>query len=81
MKDVFVVLLMAFNLAIILLLNKYKNTKTGSVIGFCWFALCIGIFFLFFSRNFNKVQNIFIVFFGGSGLVYFFYNFKKIVEN
>lgn len=81
MKDIFVILLMAFNLVIILLLNKYKNTRTGNVIGLCWIVVCIGIFFLFFSRNFTMTQNIILGIFGGGGLVYFFYNFKRLVEN
>ncbi|HET7116261.1 MAG TPA: hypothetical protein VFI29_07205 [Hanamia sp.] len=81
MKDIFMVLLMVFNLVIILLLNKYKNTRTGNVIGLCWFVVCISIFFLFFSRNFTMTQNIILGIFGSGGLVYFFYNFKRIVEN
>ena len=51
MKDIFIVPLITFNIIIILLLNKYKNSKTGSVIGFCWFVLVIGIFFLFFKKS------------------------------
>ena len=81
MKDIIMVILMGFNLAIILLLNKYKNTRTGNAIGFCWLIVVISIFFLFFSHNFSSGQNIVIGIFGGAGLVYFFYNFRKIVGN
>lgn len=81
MKEIFMVILMIINLVIIFLLNKYKKTKAGNIIGFCWLIVVMSIFFLFFSYNFNTTQNIFIAFLGGSGLIYFFYNFKKIVED
>lgn len=80
MKDILLVLFLTFNIVIILLLNKYKNTRAGNVIGSCWLVVVIGIFYLFFRFNFNLAQNIFIAIFGGLGLLYFFYNFKRITK-
>ena len=81
MKDIFIVPLITFNIIIILLLNKYKNSKTGSVIGFCWFVLVIGIFFLFFTHNLTTFQNFFMALFCAAALIYFFYNYKKLLPD
>lgn len=60
--------------------DKYKNTKTGLMLRFCWFGIVFGSFF-FFSHDFTTTQNLFMAFVCGGGLVYFLYNFKKMVKN
>gem|GEM_PF-1710999 len=69
----------------IILMNKfrmkYRNTKALLIIQFCWFLVCLTIFFFFLKPNFNKTQNIVMGAFAGGGLVYFFFNFKRISEN
>lgn len=81
MEKIILLLFIIACFAAIMLLNKYRNTKVGLIIRFCWFAIGISIFFSFFSHNFSMTQNIVMGFFGGGGLVYFFFKFKRISEN
>lgn len=81
MGKLFVILLLFICFAVILLLNKYRNTNAGFFIRFGWFAICMGIFFFFFSQNFTVAQNAVMAFVAILGLVYFGYNLKKIMES
>ena len=58
--------------------RKYRGTKILLILQFCWFLVCFTIFFFFLRPNFNGTQNIVMGAFAGGGLVYFFYNFKRI---
>ncbi|MEO8820419.1 MAG: hypothetical protein ABI267_08675 [Ginsengibacter sp.] len=81
MEKLLIILSIFICFSLIVLLNKYRNTKAVFFIRFGWFAVGMGIFFFFFSQNYTLVQNLVMAFVTIFGLAYFGYNLKKIMEN
>ena len=80
MQNLLIILFIFICFALIVLFNKYRNTKAGFFIRFGWFAVCVGVFFFFFSQHYSLAQNILMAFVSLCGLIYFGYNLKKIME-
>jgi hypothetical protein len=81
MERLLIILCIFICFSLIILFNKYKNTKTGFFIQFGWFVICMGIFFFFFSPYYSLTLNIIMAVVSVCGLIYFGYNLKKIMDN
>jgi hypothetical protein len=81
MERLLIIVFIFLCFAVVLLQNKYRNTKAVFFIRFAWFVISMGIFFFSFSENFTLVQNLVMAFVTICGLIYFAYNLKKIMQD
>ena len=80
MKNLLIILFVFICFSLLILFNKYRDSQTGFLIRFAWFAICIGCFFYFFSYRFSLAVNIFMAVVSVGGLLYFGYNLKKNMD-
>lgn len=80
MKNLLLILFIFLCFSFIILFNKHRDSQTGFLIRFAWFAICMGSFFYFFSFRFSAAVNIFMAVVSVGGLLYFGYNLKKNMD-
>jgi FtsH-binding integral membrane protein len=80
MQRLVLLLILFIGFSLLILFNKYRDSQTGFLIRFAWFAICIGCFFYFFSYRFSLAVNIFMAAISVGGLSYFGYNLKKMID-
>ncbi|HZW65673.1 MAG TPA: hypothetical protein VFF23_08310 [Hanamia sp.] len=80
MQRLVLLLILFIGFSLLILFNKYRDSQTGFLIRFAWFAICMGSFFYFFSFRFSLGVNIFMAAVSVGGLLYFGYNLKKNID-
>lgn len=74
MTKLLIIFFVFLSFALVVILNKYRNTRTAFYIRFAWFLIGMGIFFIFFSPFYTLTQNIVMAVIAVLGLIYFAYN-------
>jgi hypothetical protein len=76
---IIVFIMLACLSALLFRLKRFRATRTGWWLRGIWFAIVMTLFF-FYRSHFTVTQIIFMVFVGIAGVIYFFFEYRKITK-